>query len=67
MKVSVIPWHVFFQACEREKSGAFDQWLQQWAFADEGVRASPEQSVQKGKGYYQRNFRTGEKTKTEWT
>jgi hypothetical protein len=64
MKVSVIPWHVFFEACEREKSGTLGQWLQRWVFADDGVRVSPEQSVQKG--YDQQNAHTGRKLRP-WT
>lgn len=42
MKVSIIPWHVFLQACEEPKRVMLDGWLRRWVFADDGVRPSVE-------------------------
>lgn len=42
MKVSIIPWHVFLEACKEEKKARLEGWLRRWVFADDGVRPSVE-------------------------
>lgn len=37
MKVSVVPWHVFWQACDNQEPAPAERWLQRWAFGDRGV------------------------------
>lgn len=37
MEAETIAWHVFFEAMNRQPSGARERWLSAWRFADEGV------------------------------
>jgi len=39
MKVSVMPWHVFWDALEKQDPPPPDRWVQRWLFADDGIRA----------------------------
>lgn len=40
MKVSVLPWHVFWEACERQTPATPNGWLRRWVFTDDGVGIS---------------------------
>jgi hypothetical protein len=37
MKISVIPWHVFFEALKKQQPSTLEAWLRRWLFANEGV------------------------------
>ncbi|MCH8055454.1 MAG: hypothetical protein IH857_04780 [Deltaproteobacteria bacterium] len=39
MKVSVMPWHVFWDAFEKQDPPPLDGWVQRWVFADDGISA----------------------------
>ncbi|MFQ5683652.1 MAG: hypothetical protein ACE5HC_10325 [Candidatus Binatia bacterium] len=45
MKVSLIPWHVFLEACEEENADVLEGWVKRWLFADDGVRVSVEPAL----------------------
>jgi hypothetical protein len=40
MKISVIAWHLFWEAVRNQRVGNLDQWLRRWVFDDDGVRLS---------------------------
>ncbi len=37
MRVSVIPWHVFFEALRKQQPNSLESWLRRWLFTNEGV------------------------------
>ena len=37
MKISVIPWHVFFKALKKQHPSALENWLRHWLFTNEGI------------------------------
>lgn len=49
MKVSVMPWHVFWDAFEKQDSPPLDRWVQRWVFTDDGVSALVKTPSREGK------------------
>ena len=49
MKVSVMPWHVFWDAFEKQGPPPLDRWVQRWVFADDGIRAMVKSPSLEGK------------------
>lgn len=37
MNISVIPWHIFFDALKKQQASTLEVWLRRWLFANEGV------------------------------
>jgi hypothetical protein len=37
MKISVIPWHIFLSALNKQNPNTVEIWLRRWLFANEGV------------------------------
>jgi hypothetical protein len=48
MNVSVISWHLFLRALDKQDSAGLDKWLARWVFADDGVRLSMRPTTQDG-------------------
>ena len=40
MNISVIPWHIFFEALKKQQPSTLETWLRRWLFANEGVLMS---------------------------
>jgi hypothetical protein len=41
MPATLIPWHVFFKALQRQKSTLVQAWLRYWIFSDDGAALLP--------------------------
>jgi hypothetical protein len=48
MNVSVIDWHIFRRALDKQDSAGLDKWLARWVFGDDGVRLSMRSTTQDG-------------------
>jgi len=48
MNVSIISWHLFWEASGKQDLAGLDKWLGRWVFADDGVRLSMRPTTQDG-------------------
>ena len=48
MPATLIPWQVFFEALQRQKSTIVHAWLRYWIFSDDGAALIPKRGEDTG-------------------